>query len=170
MVLNKKAQLILAKIMVGIIVFIAAITFIQPLNEQIATSTNSTNLTCSNTDLAVEHKATCIIMEMGLFYFISVCIAVGLAVISGKKTMTGILITIFVFVVIIVLITPLKDLVVLARDSDHLNCAASTITVPARMTCIFVDLWLFYFVVICIAAALTYTTITKVIPYFIPEE
>lgn len=150
--------------MVGILVFIAATVLIKPLNESITDVRNETKLNCSNPDISTVDNVTCNVLDMGFFYFISVCIAVGLAIMTGKRTITGVFTAIFVFVFVVLLITPLKDFIILARDSAHLNCAVTTITVGARMLCIVVDLWLFLFVVIAISTAITYIFLKKVTP------
>ena len=158
---NKKGQKIIVFIMISIMIFIAAVNLIKPLNESVTDVMNATNLNCSNPSATKFEIATCNIVDMGFFYFVSVCIAVGLAAITGKKTITGVLTAIFVFIVVILLINPLKDVIILARDASHLNCASTAITVGARMLCIFVDLWLFYFVVVAISAAVTYIFLKK---------
>ena len=39
--MNKKSQVIIARIMIGIIIFIMAVIFIAPLNDEIKTATSS---------------------------------------------------------------------------------------------------------------------------------
>ncbi len=158
---NKKGQKIIVLMMLSIMVFIVAVVIIQPLNETTTTVMNATYLNCTSETITVYEKTTCNILDMGFFYFISVCIAVGLALITGKRTITGIFTSIFVFVVVILLITPLKEWIILARDSAHLNCAAASITIGSRLLCIFVDLWLFYFVIVVISTAIAYIFLTK---------
>ena len=168
--MNKKGQVIIAMLMIAVIAFIMVMIISEPLVDEITNARNATNLNCTNPNLASTTKATCVIMDMGLFYFISVAIASGLALLSGKRTLTGILTTIFVFVAVTVMITPLKDLIVLIRDSSHLNCGAAGITVGANMACIFVDIWLFYFVVLAIAGSISYIFAKKVYPKITGEE
>ena len=160
---NKKSQAIIVKIMVGVIIFIVAMVFIPGVNNQTIITMNSANLDCTNSTISTVNRATCTVVDLGLFYFISTVIAVGLAFISGKRTVTGVLTSIFVFVVTVALITPLKDLIILARDATHLNCGSAGITLGANLTCIFVDLWLFYVIAIAIASAVTLIFINKVV-------
>ena len=160
---NKKSQIIIVRIMLGIIFFIAAMVFIPGINNQTIITMNSANLNCSSSAISTVERATCTVVDLGLFYFISTVIAVGLAFISGKRTATGVLTSIFVFIVTVALITPLKDLIILARDATHLNCGGAGIAVGANLTCIFVDLWLFYVIAISIASAVTLIFINKVV-------
>ncbi len=153
---GKKAQGIgiIVKIMVGIMAFIVGAIVIPPINDEITITMNASNLDCTNSSISAVHKTTCTVVDLGFFYFISSVIAVGLAFVAGKRSITGVLTSIFVFIITVALITPLKDLIILARDATHLNCGGS-IAVGANLTCIFVDLWLFYFVAIAIASAVT---------------
>jgi len=164
MVLNKKGQAIFVKIMICVLFFIVAVILIPPINEGVIDNMNSTALNCSDTSISVETNATCVVMDMFLFYFISVCIAIGIAFVSGKKDITGVVTSIVVFIVTTILISPVKKFIVIARDASHLNCASASISVGARLTCIVVDLWLFYFFIVCIAAGITYFFAKKVLP------
>jgi len=162
MVMNKKAQLVIYFIMLAVVVFIFALAFSKPLVDSTSTAMNASNLNCTNPDLSTPVKATCVVVDMGLFYFIGVIIAASIAVLSGKKTFYGILVAIFVFIAVISMILPLKDLIILLRDADHLACTTTTI-VGAKLACIVTDIWLFYFFVAAIAAGATYFFITKVV-------
>lgn len=169
--MNKKGQMIIVMIMVGIIVLIAAVVMIPPLKTNIETSMNtSTSLNCSATGLSATTNATCVVLDMGLFYFIAIVIACGLSYISGSKSIISIIVTIFVFILVTVLITPLKDWIILARSSGYLNCSAAGISVASKMLCIFVDLWLFYFIVVAISAAAGYAFTVKVLPQLQQNE
>jgi len=153
--------------MVSIIALILVIILVNPLKTEIAKSTNGTfssYLNTSNPNLAVEHKATIIILDMGIFYFISILIAASIAYVTGKRSIAGVITAIMVFVVVSVLITPLKTLIILARDSSHLDCTNAAITVGGKLACIMVDIWLFYFVVSAIAIAVSYIFVTKALP------
>jgi hypothetical protein len=163
--MNSKGQIVVVKLMFAILLLIATI-FLVPVVQQTITGAGNTsaNLNCSSSTNNNVTNATCIVMDMGFFYFISSCIAVGLAFLTGRKTITGVLAAIFTTIVVIVLITPLKSFIVLLRDSGHLNCSAANISVGAKMLCIFADLWLFYFVVAAIAAAITYITLKEFVP------
>ena len=166
--MNKKGQAVIVFIMVGIIVFIMASQFITPIKNEVTTTMNSSSLNCSSSDISTVDRATCTIIDMGFFYFLSVCIAVGIALVAGRRTITGVLTSIFVFVLVVALITPLKELIINARTS--LSCGTAGLAVGNSMLCIFVDLWLFYFVVTAISAGITWATVTRVLPQIIGEE
>jgi hypothetical protein len=160
MVINKKGQLVLVEIMLCIVFFIAAVIMIQPINENVIIARNDTALNCSTTTDAY-NEATCKIMDFGAFYMICVGLAVGLAFLTGKKTLTGILTAIFTYIIVVFLITPLKDIIMIARDADHLNCIGTGLTTGTKLSCIFIDMWLFYFVIAAIGAAVTYIVLKE---------
>jgi len=167
---NKKSQMIILKLMLGIILFIVAMILVQPVKENIDNVTNATNLNCSSSSLSTTQVATCVTVEMTLFYFISVLIALSIAVVSGSRTFQGIITTIVIFVVTVVLITPLKNFIVYFRDASHLDCTNASISTAAKMTCLVVDVWLFYFIVIVIATAVTLIFREKLMPKIIGEN
>lgn len=170
MVMNKKGQLIIMRIMIGIIVFIMVMIMIQPTKQAIEYSTNtSANLNCSSSSLTSTQEATCIVVDFSLFYMIGLAICAGMAYIAGKKHLSGVITAIVVFVVTSILIEPLKDFIVYARDASHLNCVDATISVASRLSCLVIDLWLFWFVLTAISAAITFIFIKKVIPKFTGE-
>jgi len=160
---NKKSQTIIVALMVGVMIFILAAVLTGPLKDETVKIRNNTYLNCSEPTTSKVNIATCTIIDMGFFYFISVCMAISIAYVSGKKNITGILTAIMVFVVIVSLILPLKDFIILARDSTHLDCTNASISIGARLTCLFVDLWLFLFVVTVIAAGVTYIFLKKTV-------
>ncbi len=164
---SKKAQQIFVSLMVSIMVLILVVILSNPLKQELAKVTNGTyssQLNSSNTGISTVNKATVIVLDMALFYFIGILIAASIAFVTGRRNFTGVITAIMVFIVVSVLITPLKTLIILARDSSHLDCTNAAITVGGKLACIIVDIWLFYFVITCIAAAITYIFITKVIP------
>jgi len=161
---SKKSQAIFVSLMVSIMVLILVVILSNPLKQEIASARNTTYLNASNPSISTVHKATVIILDMTLFYFIGILIAASIAFVTGRRNFTGVITAIMVFIVVSILITPLKSLIILARDSSHLDCTNAAITVGGKLSCIIVDIWLFYFVVTCIAAAITYIFITKALP------
>ena len=164
---NNRSQQIFVSMMIAIMGLILVVILVPPLKQEISKVTNGTysgNLSLTDTSISVPNKATAIILDMTLFYFIGILIAASIAYVSGKKSFTGAITAIMVFVVVSVLITPLKTLIILARDVSHLNCASAAISVGNRLSCIIVDIWLFYFVVTCIAVAASFIFITKALP------
>ena len=169
--MNKKGQQIILSIMLSIIVLILVIAFSAPLKESITISRNTTHLNASNfSGMSTANQATLIVLDMSLFYFIGTLIAVSIAFVTGKKTVTGVITAIVVFILVSVLVNPLKDLIILARDSSHLDCTNAAITVGGKLACIIVDIWLFYFAVAAIAAAITYIFMKEVVPKIEGEQ
>ena len=85
MVMNKKGQAIFVGIMIAIMVFITAIVLIEPLKESIILGRSADYLDCTNTSISTGTKATCILVDLWLFYFVGVCMAGGLTFIGAKK-------------------------------------------------------------------------------------
>ena len=162
---TKKAQQILASIMVSIIVLILIVIVSPVLKEETSRVTNgsySSHLNSSDPDISTVHKATVIVLDMGLFYYIGILIASSIAFLTGRKSFAGAITAIMVFVITSVLISPLKTFIILIRDSGHLDCASAT-TVGQSLSCIIVDIWLFYFVVTAISVAASLIFIKKVL-------
>ena len=59
----------------------------------------------------------------------------------GIRWMLGILL----FLITIAYISPLKDTISLNRDSTHLDCGNTTISDGSKITCLFLDMSLWYF-------------------------
>jgi len=74
---------------------------------------------------------------------------------KGQAIFLGIMIAITIFIVVVIMITPTKEFIITARDTDHLNCTANpaTLSTGVRGTCILIDWWLPYFVGVSLAAA-----------------
>ncbi len=161
---NNRSQLIFVSLMVAIMVLIVTLIISPVLKEEVSKARNTTQLNASNPDISVVNKATVIVLDMTLFYFIGTMIAASIAFITGRRSFTGVISAIMVFIVVSILITPLKDLIILLRDSSHLDCTNAAITVGGKLSCIIVDIWLFYFVITCIAVAATFIFATKVLP------
>ena len=84
MVMNKGAQVALISLMVGIMVFMLAMVFIDPLSDVIEETRNNTQLDCSNSSISDGKKATCLIVDLILPYFIAIIIAIAGALISAR--------------------------------------------------------------------------------------
>lgn len=164
---SKKSQEIIVFIMISMMVLILIVMMAPVLKQEITKATNGTfsgNLSTSNENISIPNKATLIILDMGIFYYIGILVAISIAFVSGKKGFTGVITAIMTFVVVSVLITPLKEFIILIRDSGHLDCGNTAITVGSRLACIVVDVWLFYFVVTAISVAITLIFVKRVLP------
>tara|TARA_R100000687_G_C6388933_1_gene136362 strand:+ start:50 stop:307 length:258 start_codon:yes stop_codon:yes gene_type:complete len=84
--MNNKGQVALIGLMVGIMIFMMAMIFIDPISDVITETRNNTQLDCSNSSITDGKKATCLIVDLILPYFIAVVIAVAGAYISARFT------------------------------------------------------------------------------------
>ena len=80
---------------------------------------------------------------------------------KGQQIFLGIMISIMAFIVIILFIPVLKDFIIDTRAD--MSCGSADITTGVKMTCILVDLYLFYIVGAAIAAAIGYIFTKKVV-------
>ena len=162
--MNKKSQTIIVSLMVAVMIFILVVILSPALMQSISEAKNTTELNESNPNLSIENKATVITLDMTLFYFIGILVAASLAYITGKKTAFDVITAIVVFILVSVLISPLKNLIILARDADHLYCANAALSTGNSLACIVVDIWLFYLVVMAVSVAISYIFIAHVMP------
>jgi len=84
MVINKKGQVFLVGLMLGIVAFMAAMVFIDPLSDVINEARGTTQLDCSNSSISDGHKLTCLEVDILLPAFIGVVIALAGAYITAK--------------------------------------------------------------------------------------
>lgn len=82
--MNNKGQAALVGIMIGVMVFILAMIFIAPIGDVIDEVRGADQLDCSNSSISDGHKATCLIVDLFLPYFIAVVIAVGAGFMSAR--------------------------------------------------------------------------------------
>jgi len=74
----------------------------------------------------------------------------------SQVLLTGIMMAIMIFIVAVILIRPIKDVITDARSEENLNCSSTDLSTGTEMTCILVNLYLFYFFGIAVAASLSY--------------
>ena len=75
--------------MVFIIVFAAVVQLITPLKDQINTARAADKLDCTNTTISVGQKGACVIVDLGLPYFLGIVIAGAASYFGLKKGMFG---------------------------------------------------------------------------------
>ena len=102
--MNKRGQKTIVFLMVSVFVIILALAFSTPLRDQVGSTMNSSSLDCTNSTISTVTKATCTVVDFGFFYFISIVIAISLAIVTGKRNVTGIISSIFVFVVVVLIV------------------------------------------------------------------
>jgi len=74
----------------------------------------------------------------------------------GQAIVVGIGIFVIVFILAVIFIEPMKDFIIIARDSDHLDCTNTSIITGQKMTCILVDLYLPYFFWVVVGSGAAY--------------
>jgi hypothetical protein len=84
MAMNKKAQVVFIGLMLGIIGFMAAMVFIDPMTDVITEARDTDQLNCSSTTISDGRKATCLLVDLILPAFIGVCVALAGAYITAK--------------------------------------------------------------------------------------
>jgi len=158
---NNKGQLMVVKIMIAILILIATVILSPALIETVNTGTTTADLNCTSTTLDVTQTATCVVVDNYIFMLLGTFICVGMSFIAGNKNGFGVINAIIIFIITMVLISPLKYWIGLWRDASHLSCATTT-SVATKMMCILADAWLFWFVVVVLGASLTYLFNKKV--------
>ncbi len=81
---NKRGQAIFAGIMIFITVFIVIVQLITPIKDQITSARNPAGLDCENVSITTMTKATCIVVDTTLFYFVGMALAGGAAFLTGR--------------------------------------------------------------------------------------
>jgi|TARA_R100000049_G_C1928894_1_gene72998 hypothetical protein len=83
--MNKKGQFIFVGVMVAIMIFITVVVLITPLKEAVTIGRDSDHLDCDNQNITTGQKATCILVDMWLFYFVGTAMAGGIGFITAKR-------------------------------------------------------------------------------------
>lgn len=82
--MNNSGQTALLGIMIGVMIFMLAMIFIDPIKDVITDARGADQLDCSNTSISDGSKATCLVVDLILPYFIGVVIAVAGAWLGAK--------------------------------------------------------------------------------------
>ena len=77
---------------------------------------------------------------------------------KGQAVIVSLMVGIFVFMMAMVFIDPLKDVITEVRSPTQLDCSNSSISDGNKMTCLEVDLILPYFIGVILALAGYYIT------------
>ena len=72
---------------------------------------------------------------------------------KAQYALVGLMSAIMLILFAFQLITPIKDQVTIARSAAYLDCTNSSITTGDKMTCIAIDLYLPYFIIVALAVA-----------------
>lgn len=76
-------------------------------------------------------------------------------VLNNKGSAFGVMMFVMVFICAVILTAPLRSFIDTARDSSHLDCDATGNTLGVTLTCIIVDLTLFFFIGALIAGGIS---------------
>ena len=74
---------------------------------------------------------------------------------NGQVPIVGIMVTVMVFIVLLQLITPMKEILQVAIGTDGLDCTDATLTTGVKATCVIVDSTLFYFFGVAMFSAIS---------------
>ena len=76
----------------------------------------------------------------------------------GQLALVGFAFGLFIFLLGLALINPIKDVIQPTREADQLDCSNSSISDGQKVTCLAVDLLLPYFIITIFAIAGGYMT------------
>jgi len=82
--MNNKGQVALVGLMVGIMIFMLAMIFIDPIGDVIDEVRGVDQLNCSSSLISDGDKATCLIVDLIMPYFIAIVLAVAGGWISAR--------------------------------------------------------------------------------------
>ena len=82
--MNSKGQTALVCLMIGIFIFMMAMIFINPITDVITEARAADQLNCSSTTITDGQKATCLVVDLILPYFIGIVLAVAGGWIGAK--------------------------------------------------------------------------------------
>ena len=90
--MNKRGQVIIYALMIGIVIFILALSFVKPINEMVSKARNSTSefggMDCSNSSISDFDKNACLSTDLSLPIFIGIVIFIGGAAITVKYVLS----------------------------------------------------------------------------------
>jgi len=81
---------------------------------------------------------------------------------KAQAAIAGFGVAVIVFISLVVMIEPMKELIDIARDSSHLDCSNSSISTGTKASCIIIDFWLPYFSMIVLGIAGAYVMGKKI--------
>lgn len=65
---------------------------------------------------------------------------------KGQVALYKIMVAIMIFIIAIIIITPIKDSITWARSADNMDCDNSSISTGTKMACIVTDVQLPYYI------------------------
>lgn len=66
---------------------------------------------------------------------------------KGQSLIFGIMLMILALITVTIVLSPMVEVIDIARDADHLNCSSNSLSTGIVATCLVIDLYVPYFVV-----------------------
>lgn len=87
--MNKRGSVVIYTLMLGMVVIFLALALAPPVQDFVITAMNETSgdtqgLDCTNDSISNFDKATCIAVDLTLFYYIGALIFIGGLIITAK--------------------------------------------------------------------------------------
>lgn len=83
--MNNKGQAIFMGFMIMLAIIVLTFGMAQPVKSFVDDARNSTNMDCTNNSISDFDRAACVVIDMGIFYFIAGMIALGIAVFLSRR-------------------------------------------------------------------------------------
>jgi len=88
--MNKKGSVLLYTMMIGFLIIILALALAPATSSLITESMSaSTGLNCTNPVISNYDKATCVVVDLNLFYFIGALIFIGGVIVTARIMFGG---------------------------------------------------------------------------------
>jgi len=82
--MNNKAQVLIFSLMLGVTMIVLILALAGPIKTQIDATRNATGLNCTNPAITSFDKATCVVVDINMAYFIGGVLFIAGAVIGAK--------------------------------------------------------------------------------------
>ena len=83
--MNTQGQAIFMGFMIMLAIIVLTFGMAAPIKSSVDDARNSTNMDCTNSSISDFDKAACVVIDMGIFYFIAGMIALGIAVFLSRR-------------------------------------------------------------------------------------
>ena len=88
--MNRKCSVLLYTMMIGFLIIVLALALAPATSSFISTAMNqSTGLDCTNSSISNYDKATCVVVDLNLFYFIGALIFIGGVIVTARIMFGG---------------------------------------------------------------------------------
>ncbi len=83
--MNNKGQAIFLGFMIMLAIIVLTFGMANPVKSSVDNARNSTNMDCTNSSISDFDKAACVVIDMGIFYFIAGMIALAITVFLSRR-------------------------------------------------------------------------------------